>query len=172
MVRGQGFRGAGRASGGGFTYAEALMTAAVILLMVGISIPMVTPRYRTYQLRGAAWQVAGDLRLARQRAVTTRNSYRFVFTDSAAYANPNTYVIQYCIQQGGVCTWVQEIPALQGTRKGLSLAISIDPTSAPGSGMTFHANGSVAPTGTIVLTGTGGIAVSVTVAQAGRVRMN
>lgn len=173
MVRGQGFRGAGRASGGGFTYVEALMTAAVILIMVGISIPMVTPRYRTYQLRGAAWQVAGDLRLARQRAVTTRNSYRFVFTDSAAYANPNTYVIQYCIQQGGVCTWVQEIPALQGTRKGLNPAIGIDPDSTPSTRtMTFNSNGSVVPTGTIQLAGTGGIAVSVTVAQAGRVQIN
>jgi len=169
MVSGQGFRGAGRASGGGFTYAEVLMTAVLILIMVGISIPMVTPRYRTYQLRGAAWQVAGDLRLARQRAVTTRNSYRFVFTDSAAGANPNTYVIQY--STGG--TSVQEIPPGPGTRRGFSSAISIDPSSTPGSRtITFNSNGSVVPTGTIQLTGTGGGAVSVTVAQAGRVQVN
>lgn len=146
------------------------MTAILILVMVGVSIPMVTPRYRTYQLRGAAWQVAGDLRLARQRAVTTRNPYRFVFTDSSAGANKNTYVIQYST---GALTWVQEIPPGPGTRRGFSPAIGIDPSSTPGSRtITFNPNGSVVPTGTLQLTGTGGGAVSVTVTQAGRVQVN
>lgn len=151
------------------------MTAVVIVIMTGVSVPLLVPRYRTYQMRSAAWQVAGELRLARQRAVTTRNLYRFAFVaDGDQVPDPttyNTYVVRYSAPGGG--NWIQEIPPAAGTRKGLAGSIRIDGSSTPSTRtITFNPNGSVVPTGSIRLLGSGGIALSVTVDQAGRVQVN
>ncbi len=151
------------------------MTAVVIVVMTAVSVPLITPRYQTYQMRSAAWQLAGDMRLARQRAVTTRNPYRFVFVadgdPTANAASYDTYVIQYSTQQGAV--WVQETPPTPGTRKAVPAPVHIDTSSTPGTrAITFNPNGSVVPTGTLQLRGPGGIALSVTVDQAGRVQVN
>ncbi len=171
-VNARGIRRALGARGGGFTYVEALMTALVIVVMAGVSLPVVVPRYRTYQIRAAAWQIAGDLRLSRQRAVTTRNPYRFVFADAVAAADPNTYAIQSGAQQGGVRVWVQERPPAPGVRTALAGPIHIHTSSTPRTrAITFNPNGSVVPTGTIRLAGSDGIALSVTVDQAGRVQV-
>ena len=149
------------------------MTAVVLVLVAGVSVPLLAPRYRAYQVRAAAWQVAGDLRLARQRAVTTRNPYRFVFVDALAHVDHDTYAIHSGVTQGGVQVWVQEMPPAPGTRKGLGGSIHIDAKSTPRSrAITFSPNGSVVPTGTIQLTGPGGLTLSVTVDQAGRVQVN
>lgn len=171
-MNGQGLR---RAIGrrGGFTSLELFMTAVVIVVMTAVSIPLLTPRYRAYQVRAAAWQVAGDLRLARQRAVTTRNPYRFVFVDALATVDHDTYAIHSGVRQGGVQLWVQEMPPAPGTRKGLGGPIRIDAKSTPRTrAITFNPNGSVVPTGTIHLTGPGGLTLSVTVDQAGRVQVH
>jgi Tfp pilus assembly protein FimT len=150
---------------------EVVATAFVIAIMAGLSFPMLVPRYQAYQMRSAAWQVAGDLRLARQRAVTTRNTYRFAFADRSASANSNSYVIEYATQPGAA--WVQEIPPASGARRGFAGGISIETSSTPpGRTITFNPNGSVVPTGTIRLTGSGGIAVSLAVDQVGRVQVN
>lgn len=151
------------------------MTAMVIVVMTAVSIPVLTPRYQTYQMRSAAWQIAGDMRLARQRAVTTRNPYRFVFVadgDATAGASTyNTYVIQYSAPQGA--GWTQEMPLTPGSRKAVPTPVHIDTSSTPGTrAVTFNPNGSVVPAGTIQLRGPGGNAMSVTVDQAGRVRVN
>ena len=164
-----------RRRGGGLTYVEILIAAMVIVVMTAVSIPMITPRYRTYQMRSAAWQIAGDMRLARQRAVTTRNPYRFVFIAdgdaTGTAATYNTYVIQFSTPGGGV--WVQETPPTPGTRKAVPTPVHIDTSSTPGTrAITFNPNGSVVPTGTLQLRGPGGIALSVTVDQAGRVQVN
>ncbi len=153
------------------------MTAFVIVVMSAVSIPVLAPRYREYQMRSAAWQIAGDLRLARQRAVTTRNTYRFRFIaqgDPVADPSTNdTYVIEYLPPQGAV--WVQETPPVGGTRKGLAGAVRIDPSSSPASPtrqIMFSSNGSVVPTCTVRLVGSGGANRSIVVDQVGRVQVN
>lgn len=163
---------------GGFTLAELLVTVVVITIMAGVSLPFLVPRYQEYQLRGAAWQVAGDLRLARQRAVTTRARYRFAFATSAAGTAPDTYVLEYRADQGGVETWVQELPAEPGGRVRLPGGVRIDPGTTPANGgaagtgfITFNPNGSVVPTGSILLVNGRGT-VNVVVDQVGRVQVN
>lgn len=149
------------------------MAAVVAVILAGVSIPLLVPRYQTYQMRAAAWRIAGDLRLARQRAVTTRVCYRFAFADSAAGADANSYVLQYAGQQPCQQPWVQEVPAAPGARQRLSGAVQISPGSTPsGRAITFNPNGSAVPSGTVQLTGPGGVALSVTVDQAGRVQVN
>jgi Tfp pilus assembly protein FimT len=172
-AEGRGLRPAARIRGGGFTYVELVATAFVIVIMAGVSLPLLLPRYREYQMRSAVWQVAGDLRLARQRAVTTRNPYRFSFVaDGDATADPttrNTYVIEYSPQGAA---WVQEMPLPPGTRKRLGSPILIQTSSTPSTRMiTFNPNGSVVPTGTIQLAGRGGGGAAVAVDQAGRVQV-
>ncbi len=162
-----------RARGVGVTLLDLLLTGAVLAVVAGISVPLLAPRYREYQLRSAAWQVAGDLRLARQRAATTRARYRFVFADSAAAAAANSYIVQYAVPQGGGEVWVQEVPPAAGSRQRFAGPIHIIPTSTPKTrAITFNPNGSVVPTGTIRLTGVDGTMILVIVDQTGRVQVN
>ena len=174
MADGRGLGAAGRTRRGGFTYVEVVVTAFVIVIMAAVSFPMLAGRYREYRMRSAVWQIAGDLRLARQRAVTTRNPYRFSFVadgDAASDASTrNTYVIEYSTQPGA--PWVQEMPPTPGTRKRLAGPILIQTGSTPSTRMiTFNPNGSVVPTGTIQLAAGGGGDASVAVDQAGRVQV-
>ena len=163
-----------RASGVGVTLLDLLLTGAVLAVVAGISVPLLARRYREYQLRSAAWQVAGDLRLARQRAVTTRVRYRFVFADSAAGAAADSYIVQYAVQQGGGEIWVQEVPRGAGSRQRFAGPIHIDPSSTPSArAITFFPNGTIQPLGsTIRLTGVDGTMIRVIVDQTGRVQVN
>ena len=160
-------RGAGR----GFTLAELLVAAAIIAMIAGASTPLLLARYREYQLRAAAWQVAGDLRLGRQRAVTTRGRYRMVFVVDGAATDANSYVVEFATQQAGGEVWTQELPPAPGMRQRPAGGIRIDPASTPSSGVILlNPNGSVVPTGTLRLAGTGG-ALTVVIDQAGRVQV-
>ena len=162
-----------RAGPGGFTLLELLVTAAVLGVLAAVSLPLLVPRYHAYQLRSAAWQVAGDLRLARQRAITTRARYRFAFAASAAGADADSYVLQFGVRQGGRERWVQELPAGTGARRRLPGSARIDPGSTPSTrAITFNPNGSVVPAGTIRLRGGAGTQAQVAVDQAGRVQVN
>jgi type II secretory pathway pseudopilin PulG len=68
----------------GFTLVELLLTAALLL---GLTVFAVSTLYRStpaMQVRAAVGQVAGDLRLAQNLAVTERTRYRLVFTVGAS----------------------------------------------------------------------------------------
>jgi Tfp pilus assembly protein FimT len=149
------------------------VTVGVLGVLAGASLPFLIPRFHEYQLRSAAWQVAGDLRLARQRAITTRARYRFAFADSAGGADADSYILQFGVRQGARERWVQEIPAGTGARRRLPGGARIDPGSTPSSrAITFNPNGSVVPTGTLRLRGGSGSLALVAVDQAGRVQVS
>ena len=61
-----------RCGGRGVTALELVTIVALCVIIGAIAIPGMSPVVLSHRLRGAAWQVAGDLRLARQRAVTVR----------------------------------------------------------------------------------------------------
>jgi len=83
-----------RGGGRGVTALE-LLTIIVLMVIIGaVAIPSMSPVVLGYRLRGAAWQMAGDLRLARQRAVTVRKRFR-VCVQSCAIAVPaGTYSVE------------------------------------------------------------------------------
>ena len=162
-----------RAGPAGLTFLEALVTVGVLGVLAAASLPFLIPRFHEYQLRSAAWQVAGDLRLARQRAITTRARYRFAFADSGASADADSYVLQSAVRQGSRDRWVQELPPGAGARRRLPGSTRIDPSSTPSTrAITFNPNGSVVPAGTIRLRGGTGSLALVAVDQAGRVQVS
>ena len=55
----------------GFTLIELAITILVMGIVLGFSIPAFTNLSASYQLRGAAEDVAGQLRLAREKAIAT-----------------------------------------------------------------------------------------------------
>jgi Tfp pilus assembly protein FimT len=92
----------GRAGSRGFTYFEALILSLVILIMLMVAIPRVGTVVQHLRLRSAAWQLAGDLRLARQRAVTLRTRMRVCLSDCALTVPAGAYSVE--IDRGTVAS--------------------------------------------------------------------
>jgi len=110
----------------GFTAMELIITLIIIFILAAVSVPFILGALQSYRLRAAAWQIAGDLRLARQKAVSTQKRHRVTFVDSAAAKDKNTYVIER--EEGtGPNPWVQDSPG----RSSFSPGVNIDPTSTP-----------------------------------------
>lgn len=78
----------------GFTVCELLVAAGLIAVLSAISMPLLAGTIEGYRLRSGAWQVAGDLRLARQKAVSTNRRRRICFNNCGAAVPANGYLIQ------------------------------------------------------------------------------
>jgi len=78
----------------GFTAIELFIAIAVILILAFASIPFVERTIEAYRLRAAAWQLAGDLRLARQKAVSLQKPHRICFTSCTTTVPTNGYVLE------------------------------------------------------------------------------
>jgi type II secretory pathway pseudopilin PulG len=156
-------REAQRYRGGGYrgmTVVE-LVTVLVLLIILGaIAIPSISPVVLRYRLRGAAWQVAGDLRLARQRAVTIKKRFRVCVTNCDIAVPPGGYSVERDDgPPGGPAVWVNE--------DGVATRLPPDVTVAANSNPTFTITG-VAGGATMTLSNLVG-SYDVVVAQSGRV---
>lgn len=128
---------------------ELLIAAVVLIIVAAIAAPFVLGTIQDYRLRTAAWQVAGDLRLARQKAVASGKPYRFTFNKMSASTDPNSYIIER--NDGG--TWSRDPnPRIYLQSPGGPAFVLIDTSSTPSSGViTCNANGTVTPAGTVRL---------------------
>ena len=119
-----------------------LVVGAVgILVLAAAAIPWSLGLSQTYQLRTAAWQLAGELRLTRQKAVSTLRRHRLVF-DEGAVASPVRYRVERL--DGGA--WVSD----SGSRAARSLRVQIDPASDfGGRAVIFDERGMVSRGGSI-----------------------
>lgn len=77
-----------------FTLVESLFTIGLIVLLSAISLPTMAGMIAAYRARTAAWQIAGDLRLARTKAVSTNRSHRVCFGGCGAAVPTDGYLIQ------------------------------------------------------------------------------
>lgn len=128
---GQGQR-ARRALGGGL--AALVLAAAAVPWLAGLS--------HTYRLRAAAWQVAGQLRLTRQKAISSLRRHRLVFPGAGALPHPQAYRVER-LEEGA---WVPE----RGTPPTGPLRVVIDvPGEFGGRAVTFDARGMVSVAGSI-----------------------
>lgn len=78
----------------GFSLMEILMVAAALVVLAGMAIPSVLRTLEAYRLRGAAWNLAGDLRLARQKAVSLQLDHRICFANCGDAVPAGGYLLQ------------------------------------------------------------------------------
>ena len=145
----------------GLTVVELLTLVALLVVLAALAIPTISPIVLRYRVRGAAWQVAGDLRLARQRAVTIKKRFRFCVAGCAVPIPPGGYSVEREDGAMGSGTWVNE----QGVATRLPPDVSIAATAVP----TFTLTGTAAA-GTVTVSNLLG-AYAVAVAQSGRVQV-
>jgi len=145
----------------GVTLVELLTLVALLIVLAALAIPTISPIVLRYRVRGATWQVAGDLRLARQRAVTIKKRFRFCVAGCAVSVPPGAYSVEREDGAMGSGTWVNE----NGVASKLPTDVAIAVDAVP----TFTLIGTAA-TGTVTLSNPLG-ACKVVVAQSGRVRV-
>ena len=145
--------------GRGVTVLELITTVFLLAILVAIAIPGMNPVMLNLRLRGAAWQVAGDLRLARQRAVTLKKRFRVCVTNCAIAVPGGSYSLERDEGAPGVPNWVSDT----GVATRLAPNVIISSSATP----TFNEVGTAGP-GTVTLSNPIGT-YNVAVAQTGRV---
>ncbi len=145
----------------GVTLIEILIVVTLSVVVAGVAMPWFLGVIESYRLRVAAWELAGDLRLARQKAVTTQVRHRICLSNCAGPVPTGGYLLER--QAAG---WVLDV-----TRADLPDGVVIT-TNGPGDKITFDTKGdlwaSVGATTTLTNeTGT----YKVVVASTGRVRV-
>ncbi len=142
----------------GISIIEILMVALALAVLAGMGMPSLLRTLDVYRLRGAAWNLAGDLRLARQTAVSTQVRHRFCLSgcDNPVPAGG------YLLEREAAPSW--EVLARISAPNGVGIT-----TTAPGGKLTFDTKGGVSGAmGTMTLTNGSGT-YQVATAMTGRV---
>jgi Tfp pilus assembly protein FimT len=145
--------GRGPAGGKGFTYFELLIVAAVFLIMLMVGIPRMGTAVKHFRLRSAAWQLGGDLRLARQRAVTLRRRVRVCVSSCAISVPAGSYSVEIDRGTPSSPNYVSETGRAVTLPDGVGLASSSASAIFASTGM---ASGSTFTLGIDVPNATGG----------------
>jgi Tfp pilus assembly protein FimT len=128
---------------------ELLITGAILVLLAGISVPLVSSAVEAYRLRAAAWQLAGDLRLARQRAISRQKRHRLCFMNCVASVAANTYVFERDDGIAGAAQWAQDSAVPLNLPQGVSVDAS--QTSNPRGRIAFDVRGEGDAFGTLMV---------------------
>lgn len=144
----------------GVTLIEILIIVTLLVVVAGVAMPWVLGVIESYRLRVGAWELAGDLRLARQKAVSTQVRHRICLSNCAGPVPTGGYLLER--ETAG---WILDV-----ARTDLPDGVAIT-TTAPNDKLTFGSKGEVSgATGTMTITnGTG--TYEVAVAVTGRVRV-
>lgn len=119
--------GAGRGWGGGGRGVTALemITIVALLVIIGMAaIPSMSPVVLGHQLRGGAWQVAGDLRLARSQAVTIRKRWRLCVVNCAIGVPAGSYSIERDEGTPTTPRWVSHTGVVSRLPKDVTVSLS------------------------------------------------
>jgi Tfp pilus assembly protein FimT len=150
-----------RQGGHGVTAVELVTVVALLLIMAAIAVPSIGPLVLRTRLRGAAWQVAGDLRLVRQRAVTVKKRFQFCVTGCAVPVPPGSYSLEREDGALGSGNWVNE----NGVATRLPPEVAVTANATPKFTITGTASGA-----TVTLSNFVGV-YNVVVAPSGRVQV-
>ena len=119
--------------GRGVTFIELIILTVAMLILASIGIPRMGPVVQGFRLRGAAWQLAGDLRLARQRAVTSKQRFRICVSSCAIPVKAGEYSLERDIGSPGSPNWTSET--------GVATRLPPDVTISASATATFSSSG-------------------------------
>ncbi len=122
----------------GATVVELITLVVLLAILVAIAIPNMSPVVLNYRLRGAAWQLAGDIRLARQRAVTLRKRFRVCVSGCAITVPTGAYSLEVEQLPVGSLNYTSET----GTATKLPQDVTVSATATPTFSISGAANGS------------------------------
>jgi Tfp pilus assembly protein FimT len=137
-----------------------LAVILTLLVVVAIAIPRAGSVLQQLRLRGAAWQLASDLRLARQRAVTLRTRVRVCISACAIEVPAGSYSVEIDKSATATPNWASET----GTTIKLHQDVDISTSGTATFAITGMASGA-----TFTLTNAAGT-YEVRVASTGQVR--
>ena len=145
----------------GISIIEILMVALALAVLAGMAMPSFLSTLEAYRLRGAAWNLAGDLRLARQKAVSLQLDHRICFANCDGAAVPaGGYLLQRKVSAGPPAVWFVDVRR-GDLPDGLTLTWSSD-------AVTYDLKGEASGS-TITLTNSAGT-YAVVASPSGRVR--
>lgn len=148
--------------GRGVTFIELIILTVAMVILASIGIPRMGPVVQGFRLRGAAWQLAGDLRLARQRAVTTKQRFRICVSSCAITIKAGEYSLEKDIGPLGTPNWISET--------GVATRLPPDITVSATATATFSSSGMANPSSTYTISNLMGD-YEVAVAFTGQVRV-
>ena len=145
----------------GVTAMEILIVLVVVGIMTALAMPLILGNIESYRVRVAAWEMAGDLRLVRQRAVSLQQRHRICLSTCGSLVPTGGYLLE---RKEGV-TWVVDL-----VRTDIPNGVALT-TTAPGGKLTFGSKGEVlGASGTMTLANVSGT-YEVATATSGRVRV-
>lgn len=145
----------------GVTAIEIFVVLVVIAIMAGAATPWILGAIQTYRVRAAAWELAGDLRLARQKAVSLQRGHRICFAACGSPVPTGAYLLERQDPTPPPPRWVLDI-----TRNDIPNGVAV---TSPANTLTYGTKGDGSG-GTITLTNNIGTYV-VVAAPSGRVRV-
>ena len=93
----------------GISIIEILMVALALAVLAGMAMPSVFRTLEAYRLRAAAWNLAGDLRLARQKAVSLQLDHRICFANCGEAVPAGGYLLQRKVSAGPPAVWFVDV---------------------------------------------------------------
>ena len=93
----------------GFSLMELFMVGVALVVLVGMVMPSVFRTLEAYRLRGAAWNLAGDLRLARQKAVSLQLDHRVCFANCVEAVPAGGYLLERKVTAGPPAVWFVDV---------------------------------------------------------------
>ena len=115
------------------TLVELLVVLGILAILAAIALPNMSPVVLGYRLRGAAWQLGGDLRLARQQAVSMQRRFRVCLGNCAISVPAGSYSLERDDGTPSSAQWV----SLYGVPTRLPEGVTLQATATS----TFRPNG-------------------------------
>ena len=95
-------------AGRGVTFIELIILTLALVILASISVPRMGPVVQSFRLRGAAWQLGGDLRLARQRALTSQQRFRICVSSCLLPVQEGQYSLERDVGLPNKAKWISE----------------------------------------------------------------